>query len=111
MPTSFARYGYGATELIGLGADIENSVIAYIQQRTGNPNAQLADPTSVANGMGAILGMVNDNFHTDFFDKTGNPLPQGTLQVRTFVERDYAAYIGDTYRVIASAHAEFRRAL
>src|SRR6266851_1444011 len=96
---SFARYGYGATELIGLGADIDNAVIGYIQQRTGNPNAQLADPTSVANGMGAILGMVNDNFHTDFFDKNGNPQPQGTLQVRTFVERDYAAYIGDTYRV------------
>ena len=96
---SFARYGYGATELIGLGADIDNAVIGYIQQRTGNPNAQLADPTSVANGMGAILGMVNDNFHTDFFDKNGNPLPQGTLQVRKFVERDYAAYIGDTFRV------------
>src|SRR5258708_1504667 len=73
---SFARYGYGATELIGLGADIDNSVIAYIQQRTGNVNAQLADPTSVANGMGAILGMVNDNFQTDFFSKTGSPLPQ-----------------------------------
>jgi len=96
---SFARYGYGATELIGLGADIDNSVIAYIQQRSGNANAQLADPTSVANGMGAILGIVNDNFHTDFFNKTGAPLPQGTLQLRTFVERDYAAYIGDSYRV------------
>ena len=96
---SFARYGYGATELIGLGADIDNSVIAYVQQRSGNVNAQLADPTSVANGMGAILGMVNDNFHTDFFSKTGSPLPQGTLQLRTFVERDYAAYVGDTYRV------------
>jgi hypothetical protein len=98
---SFARYGYGATELIGLGADIDNAVTAYINQRAGNPSTALAlkDPTSVANGMGAILGMINDNFHTDFFDKTGNPQPQGTLQVRTFVERDYAAYIGDTYRV------------
>src|SRR5258708_15703673 len=49
--------------------------------------------------MGGILGIVNDNFHTDFFSKTGSPLPQGTLQLRTFVERDYAAYVGDTYRV------------
>src|SRR5215467_11095230 len=104
---SFARYGYGATELIGLGADIDNSVIGYIQQRNGNVNAQLADPTSVANGMGAILGVVNDNFHTDFFDKSGSPLPQGTLQVRTFVERDYAAYIGDTYRMTRALTLNF----
>lgn len=96
---SFARYGYGATELIGLGADIDNAVTAYIQQRTGNPNAQLADPTSVANGMGALLGMVNDDFHTNFFTTSGAPEPQGTVQVRDFVERDYAGYIGDSYRV------------
>lgn len=104
---SFARYGYGATELIGLGADIDNSVLAYIQQRTGNANAQLADPTSVANGMGAILGIVNDNFHTDFFGKTGSPLPQGTLEMRTFAERDYAAYVGDTYRVTRALTLNF----
>ena len=104
---SFARYGYGATELIGLGADIDNAVTAYIQQRTGNSSAQLADPTSVANGMGAILGIVNDNFHTDFFDRTGNPEPQGTLQVRTFVERDYAGYIGDSYRVTRALTLNF----
>jgi len=58
--------------VIGLGADIDNSVIAYVQQRSGNADAQLADPTSVANGMGAILGIVNDNFHTDFFAKNGS---------------------------------------
>ena len=96
--SAFPRYGFGATELIGLGADIDNSVIAYIQQRSGNANAQLADPTSVANGMGAILGLVNDNFHTDSFSKSGNPLPQGTPQVRSFIEHDYALYVGDTWR-------------
>jgi Carboxypeptidase regulatory-like domain len=96
--SSFAHYGFGATELIGLGADIQNSVTAYIQNRTGNPNAQLADPTSVAEGMAVLLGLVNDDFHTDQFDKNGNPLPQGTAQIRSFVERDYGAYIADSYR-------------
>jgi hypothetical protein len=94
--TSFARYGYGATELIGLGSDIQNSVTDYLQQRI--PNAQLADPTSVTNGLGALFGLVNDDFHTDLFDKNGTPLPQGTPQVRSFIEHDYALYIGDTYR-------------
>jgi hypothetical protein len=94
---SFAHYGYGATELIGLGADIDNAITDYMQQRLG-PNAQLADPTSVANGMGVLLGLVNDDFHTDQFDRKGNPLPQGTPQVRSFIERDYALYAGDTWR-------------
>ena len=48
---------------------------AYIQ--TKNPNAQLADPTSVANGMAVLLGLVNDDFHTDQFDRNGNPLAAG----------------------------------
>ena len=94
---SFPRYGYGATELIGLGADIDNAITGYIQQKLG-PSAQLADPTSVTNGMGALFGLVNDDFHTDMFDIHGNPLPIGSPQVRSFVERDYGLYVGDTYR-------------
>jgi hypothetical protein len=98
LANSFARYGYGATELIGLGADIDNSITAYLQQKLG-PGAQLADPTSVTNGMGVILGLVNDDFHTDQFNKQGAALPQGAGQVRSFIEHDYALYAGDTFRV------------
>lgn len=95
---SFAHYGFGATELIGLGADIQNSLTAYIQNRTGDPNAQLADPTSAAYGMAVLLGLTNDDFHTDQFDKKGNPLSQGTAQTRSFIEHDFAGYLGDTWR-------------
>ena len=104
--SSFPRYGYGATELIGLGADIDNSITAYIQDKLG-PNAQLADPTSVTNGMGAILGLVNDDFHTDQFSAKGNPLPQGTPQVRSFLERDYGLYVGDTFRATRELTVSF----
>jgi hypothetical protein len=90
--TSFARYGYGATELIGLGADIDNAISQY----TGLP---LDDPTSAANGMGVVLGLVNDDFHTDLFNRQGNYLTAGTAQVRSFIEHDYALYVGDTYRL------------
>src|SRR5262249_44527145 len=62
--TSFARYGYGSTELIGLGADIDSAITQY----TGLP---IDDPTSAANGMGVLLGLVNDDFHTDLFDRKG----------------------------------------
>jgi hypothetical protein len=98
LTSSFPRYGFGATELIGLGADIQNALTDFIQTRTANPNAQLADPTSAAYGMAVLLGLVNDDFHTDQFDKKGNPLPQGTPQVRSFIENDYGAYAGDSFR-------------
>ena len=98
---SFARYGYGATELIGLGADIDSALTNFMStnpMRFG-PNVGLADPVSVTNGMGAILGLVNDDFHTDLFSKNGTPLLQGTVQARRFIEQDYGLYVGDTYRV------------
>ncbi len=65
LANSFARYGYGATELIGLKPDINNSIAVTYRAHSADTSA---DPTSVANGMGVILGMVNDNFHTDLFD-------------------------------------------
>ena len=96
---TFSRYGYGLTELIGLGADIDNAVTAFIQNKFNSTAVGLADPASVTNGMGAILGMMNDNFHTDQFDRNGNPLAAGLPQVRSFIEHDYALYLGDTYRI------------
>ena len=48
--------------------------------------------------LAVLLGLTNDDFHTDQFDKKGNPLPQGTPQSRGFIEHDYGAYAGDTYR-------------
>ena len=93
--TSFARYGYGSTELIGLGADINNAITQY----TGST---IDDPTSSANGMGVLLGLVNDDFHTDLFDRQGNYLAAGTPQVRSFIEHDFSLYAGDTYRLTHS---------
>ena len=90
--TSFARYGYGATELIGLGADINNAIAAY---KGFAPD----DPTSAANGMGVVLGLVNDDFHTDLFNRQGEYLSAGTPQVRSFIEHDYSLYAGDTFRL------------
>ena len=98
--TSFARYGYGSTELIGLGADIDNAITAY----TGMP---LDDPTSTANGMGVVLGLVNDDFHTDLFDRHGNYLAAGMPQVRSFIEHDFSLYAGDTFRINRSLTLNF----
>ena len=98
---TFPRYGYGATELIGLGADIDNALTSFMAANPARfgPNPGLADTASVTNGMGVILGLVNDDFHTNQFDRSGNLLGLGTPQVRSFIEHDFALYIGDSYRI------------
>ncbi len=96
---AYPLYAYGATELIGLGEDIDSSVQTYLAGRLGNPNLQLANPTAVTNASATLLGILNDVFVTYQTSKSGQVLPQGTPQQRSFIERTYAGYIGDTYRV------------
>jgi len=90
---AFPLYAYGATELIGLGEDIDNSVSAYLG------NAQLANPTAVTNASATLLGILNDVFVTYQYNRNGQVLPQGTPQQRTFVGHSYAGYVGDSFHV------------
>jgi hypothetical protein len=90
---SFPLYAYGATELIGLGEDIDNSVSAYLG------NAQLANPTAVTNASATLLGILNDVFVTYQYNRNGQALPQGTPQQRTFVSNSLAGYIGDSFHM------------
>jgi hypothetical protein len=96
---AFPLYAYGATELIGLGEDIDTSVQNYLVGKLNNPNLQLANPTAVTNASAMLLGLLNDVFVTYQYNKNGQVLPQGTPQQRSFVEHAYAGYIGDAYRV------------
>jgi Carboxypeptidase regulatory-like domain len=93
LTSSFPLYAYGATELIGLGEDIDSSVSAYLN------NATLANPTAVTNASATLLGILNDVFVTYQYNKTGQVLPQGSPQLRTFVARSYSGYVGDAWRV------------
>jgi hypothetical protein len=91
--SSFPLYAYGATELIGLGADINGAVSDYLG------GAVLANPTAVTNASALLLGILNDVFVTYQYDRNGKLLPQGTAQQRTFVARSYSWYVADTWRV------------
>jgi len=91
--SSYPLYAYGATELIGLGEDIDNSVSAYLG------NAQLANPTAVTNASAMLLGVLNDVFVTYQYNKQGKVLPQGTPQQRSFIANTYSGYAGDAWRV------------
>jgi hypothetical protein len=96
---AYPLYAYGATELIGLGEDIDTSVQNYLVGKLNNPNLQLANPTAVTNAAAVLLGVLNDVFVTYQYGKNGQVLPQGTPQQRSFIEHAYAGYIGDAYRL------------
>ena len=91
--SSFPLYAYGATELIGLGEDINNAVSDYLG------GAVLANPTSVTNASAMLLGILNDVFVTYQYNRNGQLSPIGTPQQRTFVSRSYSGYVADTWRV------------
>lgn len=91
---SYPLYAYQATELIGLGEDINTSVTNFI-----GGNVQLANPTAVTNASAMLLGLLNDEFVTYQYTKTGQVVPQGTAQQRSFIEHAYAGYIADSFRV------------
>jgi hypothetical protein len=95
---SFPLYKYGATELYGLGADIDQSVSDYLSSKLGT-SVSLANSSAVTNASAALLGVLNDAFVNYQYTKTGQILPQGTPQARSFIEHSYAGYIGDAYRV------------
>ena len=96
---SYPLYSYGATELIGLGEDIDTAVTSYLQTRLGNPNLQLANSTAVTNAAAILLGLLNDEQVTYQYSKTGQILPIGTSQQRSFIQHSYAGYVGDAWRV------------
>ena len=53
----------------------------------------------MTNASAALLGVLNDAFVNYQYSKTGQILPQGTPQTRSFIEHSYAGYVGDAYRV------------
>ena len=91
---SYPLYAYQATELIGLGEDINTAVTNFL-----GGNVQLANPTAVTNASAMLLGLLNDEFVTYQYTKNGQVLPQGTVQQRSFIAHSYAGYIGDSFRV------------
>jgi hypothetical protein len=91
--SSFPLYAYGATELIGLGEDINTAVSNYLG------GAVLANPTSVTNASAMLLGILNDVFVTYQYNRNGQLQPIGTSQQRTFVSHSYAGYVSDAWRV------------
>jgi hypothetical protein len=95
---SFPSYSFSRNTLAGLGSDVNNRVLDYIRQRTGNPAVTLSDGANVTRGLGVLLGVLNQYGVTYNFDKTGTPLALGLPVARNFATNEYEGYIQDSWR-------------
>jgi hypothetical protein len=91
-------YSFRYTQLLGLGNDITNATVAYIQQSI--PGAALASTTNVSNAFGAIFGLLNVASATYNYGINGQPIPFGTPITRNFISNSPEEYVQDTWKVM-----------
>jgi hypothetical protein len=90
-------YSFSKNTLLGLGNDITNATLAYIQQSI--PGAALASTTNTTLGFGAIFGLLNNASATYNYGINGQAIPFGTPITRSFVSNSPEEYIQDTWKV------------
>ena len=95
---SFASYSLSRNTLLGLGSDINNSVLSFVQNKLGDPSVKLADGASVTRGLGILLGVVNQYGTTYNLDKSGAALAVGAPVARIFATNEYEGFVQDSWR-------------
>lgn len=96
---SFASYSFNKNTLGGLGGDATTYVTDYVNQLPGTAGLKLTQPTAVIEGLGNLLGLVNQYGATYQYTKTGSVLPFGAPAAREYAVDDYEGYIMDSWRV------------
>jgi hypothetical protein len=96
--SSFPSYSFSRNTLLGLGADINNSVIGYLRDQSGNSALALADGTNTTRAMGVALGVINQYGVTYNFNKDGSAIPLGNPVARRFATNEYEFFVQDSWR-------------
>lgn len=95
---AFPTYSFSRNTLAGLGSDVNNRVLAYVRDRTGNPTVTLSDGANVTRGLGVMLGVLNQYNVTYNFNKDGSALGLGQPVARNFATNEYEGFIQDSWR-------------
>ena len=95
---NFQGFSFNRNTLAGLGNDIDNATLAYIQQNIV-PGAALASTTNVTNAFGAMFGLLNNWGATFHYLVNGQTIPFGQPFGTKFENHEYEAYGQDTFRV------------
>jgi len=96
---SFPSYSFNRNTLGGLGGDATTIVENYINQTLGTSGLKLTQPEAVQEGLGNLLGLINQYDATYQYTKTGSVLPFGTPASREYAVNDYEQYIMDSWRL------------
>ncbi len=96
---SYPSYSFNHNTLGGLGGDANLFMTSYINQKLGTSGITLADPTAAEDGLGNLLGLINNYTATYQFTKTGSVLPFGVPATREYAVNDYEGYVQDSWRV------------
>ena len=90
-------YSFSRNTLLGLGADIDADVLAYLQPTYG-AGISLSSATNVTNAFGAMLGLVNQYSATYNYTKTGTAIPFGQPVATDFAGKEWEAYAQDSFK-------------
>jgi hypothetical protein len=96
---NYPTYSFGRNTLKGLGADINESALNYLRQRSGISNLALSEATLVTNSFGTLFGVINSYSGTYQYKTDGSTVPFGEPVVRAFANQEYEFYIQDAWKV------------
>jgi hypothetical protein len=96
---SFPSYSFNRNTLGGLGGDATTFVQNYINSTLATSGLKLTQATAVQEGLGDLLGLINEYGATYQYTKSGAVLPFGTPAAREYAVNDYEQYIMDSWRI------------
>ncbi len=96
---SFPSYAFSKNTLGGLGGDATTALNNYINQINGTTGLKLKQSTAALEGLGNLLGLINEYTATYQYTKSGSVIPFGTPASREYAVNDYEFYVMDTWRV------------
>lgn len=100
--TSYPTYSFSRNTLAGLGADITDSINAFIKPLYGDNSLRLTENTPVQNALGPLFGILNNYSATYNFGRDGKAIPFGQAIPRVFGSNEYEFYAQDTFKITRS---------
>lgn len=96
---NYPTYSYGRNTLKGLGADINESALNFLKQRTGISTLAFTEGTLVTNAFGTMFGILNSYSGTYQYKTDGTTVPFGEPVVRAFANQEYEFYVQDAWKI------------
>jgi len=94
---NYPSFSFNRNTLLGLGNDIDNNVLSYIQSNLV-PGAALASSTNVTTIFGDMFGMMNNWAATFHYQISGQAVPFGTMYGTDFINHEGEGYASDSFK-------------